>query len=48
MTTELKDIVSWFKDLQDRICLGLEELDQTAKFREDIWERSEEVEAGQG
>jgi coproporphyrinogen III oxidase len=29
----------YFKALQDRICAGLEEIDGTSSFREDIWER---------
>jgi len=29
----------FFKDLQDRICAGLEEADGAASFREDIWQR---------
>ncbi len=29
----------FFKALQDRICAGLEEIDGTSLFREDIWER---------
>lgn len=34
-------IESWLKGLQDRICEGLEKLDGQARFKEDLWERSE-------
>ncbi|PWJ44470.1 oxygen-dependent coproporphyrinogen oxidase [Sediminitomix flava] len=37
-------IADWFKDLQDRICLAIEEVDGKAKFQQDLWER----EAGGG
>lgn len=30
---------SYFRDLQDRICKGLEELDGSGRFREDLWQR---------
>jgi coproporphyrinogen III oxidase len=30
---------SYFKDLQDRICAGLEEADGPGRFREDLWQR---------
>lgn len=30
---------NYIKDLQDQICLGLEEVDGTVKFQEDLWER---------
>src|SRR5437868_11354143 len=30
---------AYFRDLQDRICRGLEELDGTGRFREDSWQR---------
>ncbi len=30
-----------FRDLQDRICAALEELDGKARFREDVWQREE-------
>jgi coproporphyrinogen III oxidase len=30
-------IISYFKDLQDRICNAIEETDGTAKFKEDNW-----------
>ena len=36
--------VAYFRDLQDRICTALEQLDGTARFREDSWTR----EAGGG
>src|SRR5690242_6521801 len=32
-------IVAYFRDLQDRICRGLEELDGAGRFREDPWRR---------
>ena len=35
------DISCYFKDLQNRIVLGLEDLDGSAKFVEDIWQREE-------
>jgi coproporphyrinogen III oxidase len=35
------EISDWFKSLQDSICLGLEELDGAAVFKEDLWKRSE-------
>ena len=31
--------VTYFKDLQDRICAGLEQLDGGGTFREDVWQR---------
>ncbi len=31
--------VAYFRDLQDRICAGLERADGIAKFREDTWQR---------
>lgn len=38
----LKEIESFFKDLQDRICEGLEELDGSgAHFQEEFWQRPE-------
>lgn len=30
---------AYFRDLQDRICAGLESLDATARFRSDSWDR---------
>jgi coproporphyrinogen III oxidase len=33
------DIVKFFKSLQDDICKGLESLDTTSKFKEDLWDR---------
>lgn len=35
------EIQSFFEDLQDRICHGLEELDGTGQFHQDKWERPE-------
>src|ERR1041385_1894884 len=34
-----EDVVAYFKSLQDSICKGLEELDGSAKFKEDLWTR---------
>ncbi len=34
-------IIDWFKGLQDRICIGLEQLDGSAKFQQDLWDRPE-------
>ena len=31
---------SFFRDLQDRVCAGLEELDGKARFSEDLWQRT--------
>ncbi|MDJ0635011.1 MAG: oxygen-dependent coproporphyrinogen oxidase [Xenococcaceae cyanobacterium MO_188.B29] len=40
--TDSKEKVSQFmKQLQDSICIGLEQLDGKGKFREDSWEREE-------
>lgn len=39
MTDDAKQIISFFKGLQDEICTGLEGLDQGHHFREDLWER---------
>ena len=33
-------IATYFKDLQDSICAGLEEADGEGFFREDPWERA--------
>src|SRR5262249_58441301 len=30
---------AYFRDLQDRICAGLERLDGAGRFREDAWQR---------
>lgn len=35
-----EDISKWFQSLQDEICTCLEDLDGTAKFQEDLWERN--------
>ncbi len=32
-------ITEWFKDLQDNICNGLERMDGTGRFHQDLWER---------
>lgn len=37
----LDQIVSFYQDLQDRICAGLEDLDGGARFQEDLWTRGE-------
>src|ERR1051326_795380 len=34
-----EDVVEYFKSLQDTICKGLEQLDDAAKFKEDLWQR---------
>ncbi len=34
-----QEISSWFKGLQDSICMSLETLDGTGEFKEDRWER---------
>lgn len=39
--TKLEDIKSFFMSLQDEICQGLENLDGSARFMEDPWERKE-------
>ncbi|MFT5641486.1 MAG: coproporphyrinogen III oxidase [Cyclobacteriaceae bacterium] len=36
-----EEIKTWFENLQDEICNGLEELDGNALFEQDIWERPE-------
>jgi coproporphyrinogen III oxidase len=36
-----EQIEVYFRDLQDRICQGIEVADGTGKFREDLWSRSE-------
>ncbi len=43
MTSELPiaEVETWLRDLQDRICAGLEHLDGQARFREDLWTRDE-------
>jgi coproporphyrinogen III oxidase len=35
-----REFTRWIRDLQDRICAGLEELDGRARFREDEWVRT--------
>ena len=37
---EKQDIASWFQDLQNQICLELEQADGKGKFIEDSWERT--------
>ena len=34
-----EEIADWFRGLQSRICVALEELDGEAKFESDIWSR---------
>ncbi|MCL4118848.1 UNVERIFIED_CONTAM: hypothetical protein GTU68_019781 [Idotea baltica] len=34
-----EEVISWFKNLQDEICQGLETEDGKASFHEDLWER---------
>ncbi len=36
-----KEVIEWFKGLQDEICLGLEKEDGAASFHEDLWEHRE-------
>ena len=33
------EITDWFKELQNNICDGLEQLDGEASFYEDLWSR---------
>jgi coproporphyrinogen III oxidase len=37
----ITECAEYFQDLQNRICASLEELDGSARFREDRWEREE-------
>jgi len=39
MDLERARAVAYLRDLQDRICAGLEEADGQARFREDVWQR---------
>lgn len=39
MTSESRDIISFFKDLQDDICAQIEHIDKGHQFHEDKWER---------
>jgi coproporphyrinogen III oxidase len=36
-----EEITNWLKGLQDSICSGLEALDGSGRFQEDLWERPE-------
>ncbi len=36
-----EEIANWFRALQDNICQSLEEGDGTAKFHQDLWERTD-------
>jgi coproporphyrinogen III oxidase len=41
-TILMKDkFYAYIQNLQDQICAGLEAVDGTAKFREDLWKRPE-------
>ena len=35
------DIAKWFQELQETICIGLEQLDGKSRFEQDVWERPE-------
>ena len=35
------EFYKYIEDLQDRICEKLEEIDGSAKFQQDLWERKE-------
>ncbi len=37
-----EQITTWFQQLQDNICLGLEELDGVASFEQDLWQHEHE------
>ena len=37
---KITEIIDWFKGLQDRICTGLEAMDRTSRFHQDLWERA--------
>jgi len=39
--SDRETIYDWMRELQDDICQGLEQLDGTGKFHEDIWTRAE-------
>ncbi len=41
MKPDKNEIAEWFRNLQNRICNGLEALDGKAKFKEELWERPE-------
>ncbi len=36
-----EQFTTYIRDLQDRICKGLEDIDGSARFQEDLWERPE-------
>jgi coproporphyrinogen III oxidase len=36
---QVRQSAAYFRDLQERICAGLEELDGTGRFQEDSWQR---------
>ncbi len=40
MSPSKETISNWFKELQDEICLKLEVLESSAKFKEDLWFRA--------
>ena len=39
-TTQSAAVESYLRDLQDRLCAGLERADGRARFREDVWDRA--------
>lgn len=39
MEIDKEDISEWLKNLQDKICISLENLDGRSKFKEDLWTR---------
>ncbi len=41
MQPDLIAIEAYLRELQDRICAGLEEEDGSGRFREDVWQRAE-------
>jgi len=40
-TSDIRAVEEWLRDLHDRITAGLEELDGSARFRRDTWDRPE-------
>jgi len=41
MSLNKTDISNWFRDLQDKICYEIEDINGRTRFMEDIWERKE-------